>query len=135
VSVNGSHERRVLVVEDDADSRELLTELLAGELPEAGVEAVVSAEEALLRADAGAPLDAVVTDQTLPGLTGAELATRLKARPSPPVVVLVTGHSHVEGAEACDAMLAKPLDIDRLSSTIRELWRQREAAEQPQPQA
>lgn len=124
------------MVEDDADSRELLTELLAGELPEARVESVTSAEDALLRTQSEPPLDAVITDQTLPGLTGSELATRVKALPSPPVVVLVTGHAYVEGAEACDAVLAKPLDIDRLSSTIRTLWREaEEAAQQAQPGA
>lgn len=111
----------VLIVEDDPDSRELLTELLAAELPEAEVSSVVSAEDAL-RFIEGRHVDAVVTDHTLPGMSGVDLAVRLGARDPRPGLILVSGHSTVEGSERFDAMIGKPLDIAQLSSTLRQLF-------------
>jgi len=111
----------VLIVEDDPDSRELLTELLAGELPEAEVSSVGSAEEALLLLE-GRSVDAVITDHTLPGMSGVELADQLAKRVPRPGLILVSGHSTVEGSDRFDAMIGKPLDIAQLASTLRQLF-------------
>lgn len=68
--------------------------------------------------------DIVVTDQTMPGLTGIELGRRmLELRPGLPVL-LCTGFSETvteETARAAGmaAFLTKPIDPDRLARTVR----------------
>lgn len=67
--------------------------------------------------------DIVITDQTMPELTGFDLAQELfKIRPDIPVI-MVTGHSHtVDEKKAKEAgikdFLMKPLDIDILAESI-----------------
>lgn len=70
----------VLLVEDDADTRELLAFQLSRLLPDARVRAFADAFAALV--DAGRePPDALVTDLRLPGLDGAAMLRSLLARP------------------------------------------------------
>jgi signal transduction histidine kinase/CheY-like chemotaxis protein len=70
--------------------------------------------------------DAVVTDQTMPGLTGTELAKKLmEIRPGLPVI-LCTGYSEVVSAEIAKAMgiaeyLTKPVDFEKLKRIIIQL--------------
>ncbi|NPT55836.1 hybrid sensor histidine kinase/response regulator [Paraburkholderia elongata] len=105
---------RVLLVEDDADSRDALSDLLGA----LGLDctAVASAEEAL-------PLvpeqrfDVLLTDLTLPGMSGDNLA-RAVLRQRPDIhVLLVSGYG--KSAEIGDTipgarLLGKPLDISQL---------------------
>lgn len=69
--------------------------------------------------------DLVLTDQTMPGLTGADLAQQVKEiRPDLPVI-LCTGYSqHVSKKTAqqygIEAYCMKPLQINELSRTLRE---------------
>ncbi|HTY69326.1 MAG TPA: PAS-domain containing protein [Alphaproteobacteria bacterium] len=84
-------ETRVLVVDDEA----LLAELAANVLRRAGyeVEAFTDPAAALgrLRSDPLA-FDIVVTDQTMPGMTGLELVEQLRPlRPDLPIIIC-TGH-------------------------------------------
>jgi len=118
---------RVLLVEDDQDSRELLAEVLG----EAGYEVLPAASgEAGLRALAEQSFDVVVTDLGMPGAGGLEVARAAKAiAPSVPVVV-VTGFSERDDlAEArgreIDAVLEKPFDPDDLSRAVAEVARGR----------
>lgn len=70
--------------------------------------------------------DVVVTDQTMPGLTGVELAKKLIAlRPGLPVV-LCTGYSEIVSAEIAKSMgvaeyLTKPVDFEKLKRIILRL--------------
>lgn len=109
---------RVLIVEDDTDSRELLAELLQGELPGSRVETSPHAEAALQKVPSFDPT-VVVSDLTLPGMDGAALCRELRARENAPGVILVTGHSDAENLDGFDAVLAKPLDIEDLASAVR----------------
>ncbi|MCK8504036.1 MULTISPECIES: response regulator [Myxococcus] len=113
----GAERIKVLLVEDDADSRELLAELLEFDFD------VVTASDGLsgLRAFESTHPDVVVTDESLPGLTGTELARRVKARSAHTRVILVSGYTQVDGAEHCDLMLRKPIDVERLSSAVGRL--------------
>ncbi len=81
---------RVLVVDDEEDVQQTVPELLRA----CGYEVRVakSGDEAL-QACAADPVDVVLADVVMPGMTGIELARRLKgANPELPVV-LMTGHS------------------------------------------
>jgi CheY-like chemotaxis protein len=107
---------KVLLVEDDGDSRELLAELLEVEYD------VITAADGLagLEAfEAGHP-DVVVTDESLPGMCGTELAHEVKARAPKAGVILVSGFTHLE-AEYCDMVLSKPIDVERLSAAVESL--------------
>ncbi|MFY2561305.1 response regulator [Corallococcus terminator] len=113
----GAKRIKVLLVEDDGDSRELLAELLEFEFD------VVTAADGLagLRAFESELPDVVVTDESLPGLHGTELARRVKARAPHTRIILVSGYTHVDGAEHCDLVLRKPIDVERLSSAVGRL--------------
>jgi PAS domain S-box-containing protein len=71
-----------------------------------------------------AQFDLVVTDQTMPGLTGMQLAQKiLEIRPDTPIV-LCTGHSEAvtpEGAQAAGIrkLLMKPVNKTLFATTIR----------------
>ena len=99
--VNTIRGRRVLVVDDDVDTRELAGEALM----QAGVQvtAVASAEEALAAVRAEPP-DAIVADIGLPVVSGYDLMRQLRADPRlagiPAVALTAYG-----GAEARDAAL------------------------------
>ncbi len=114
-SVAGS---RILVVDDDASIRALLREVL-----EASAFVVDTCEDgaaALARfEETGTRYAAVVSDQTMPGLTGDLLARELLARQPGLPVFLCTGFSDrvdetTAQAIGVHALLTKPLDLDGL---------------------
>lgn len=68
--------------------------------------------------------DVVVTDQTMPHMTGLQLVEQLRARRADIPVVLCTGFSaHVDAAEATrraiDAFTPKPLGMSSLARSVR----------------
>lgn len=116
---------RILLVEDDQDSRELLAEVLA----DSGHEVVAAATGAEgLRLLAERSIDVVVTDFGMPGMGGLEVARAAKAiAPSVPVVV-ITGYTEREDLSLArgreiDALVEKPFDPDDLGRAIAEVAR------------
>jgi PAS domain S-box-containing protein len=104
----------VLLVEDDAPSREAMVELLASfGLP---CTAVASAEEALALAPT-LHYDILLSDLILPGLSGAALARTLRHTQADLRVLLISGYGeHAVIGEAIPGarLLSKPFDIDAL---------------------
>ena len=123
---------RVLVVDDEADARTAVADLLAHDGFE--VETAGDAFKALTKLEEFEP-DIVVSDLRMPGMDGLELMERLGASPNPPRFVLLTGVTEV--ATAVHAMrrgaadyLTKPVDGDELVVTVqRQLEHQRELVE------
>lgn len=118
---------RVLVVDDEPDSREVLRRLLrrAG----ADVEAAGSADEAMELAGRSS-LDAIVSDIAMPGVDGYELVRRLREtetfregrRPVVAVSAFVRPEDRARSRVAgFDEHLAKPLDPDELIRLLRHL--------------
>jgi CheY-like chemotaxis protein/two-component sensor histidine kinase len=114
VSTNsaGSPGRRVLVVEDVDLSRRVLTRLLTAEGCE--VQQARDAEEALQMWSEGS-FDLVLTDQRMPGLTGAALCRRLRGRGFSGPIALAAGVDDADlRAEVADLLdvvvLRKPVD-------------------------
>src|SRR5207237_10449263 len=114
-----STEKRVpiLVVDDDGDIRLALEMILQYQGFE--VWTAKDGDEALKRLDAeeqaGRKPGLVMTDLKMPGLDGMALLERIAARPSPPPVVMISGHGDV--APAVEAVTRgaptfpeKPLD-------------------------
>src|SRR5262245_41526211 len=97
---------KVLLVEDDSDTRELLQELLAETFD---VRHAANGEEALSLALLDPP-QILLTDHLLPGLEGTELAKLFKLAFPHVRVILVSGYSAGLDTSACDEVLPKPID-------------------------
>ncbi len=82
---------RILLVEDNADHRELMSLALTGHDPAWQVEEVASGEEALRRLAEGEGGDLVFLDHSLPGRDGLEVLEEIQRGEAPPPVVMVTG--------------------------------------------
>jgi CheY-like chemotaxis protein len=108
---------RVLVVDDEAEVRQAIAELLMEEGHEVTVAA--DAAEALSRLRAGPAPDLVLTDLRMPGMNGWELATAIKARYPGVRVGLITGclaqlPPTPSQQAAVDFVLEKPVDFQSL---------------------
>ena len=116
--------RRILVVEDQEDNRQILRVLLSSagyDMTEAtdGQAAVVSA-----LAD---PPDLILMDIQLPGIDGYEATRRIRAIPALAKVPIIAVTSYaLSGDEAktraagCDGYVAKPFSPRQLLAKIRE---------------
>ena len=107
--------RRILIVDDDPHLRQFLTEVIG----HAGYETLTagSGEEALQLISKGEP-DMALLDITMPGMTGLELASRLKESTTVPFMFLsaVDDSESARQAAAHGAVgyLVKPVDAARL---------------------
>jgi CheY-like chemotaxis protein len=116
----GPRPLRVLVVEDDANTREATRELL--ELLDAQVLAVDSAQAAL-DLIAKQLFDVLLTDVRMPGMSGLDLARAAK-RVQPRVhVVLASGYGAGIATELGDdlngaTLLPKPFNFDQLEQAV-----------------
>ena len=82
---------RILLVEDNADHRELMSLALTGHDPTWQVNEVESGEEALRRLAEGEAYDVVFLDYSLPGRDGLEVLKEIRRGEAPPPVLMVTG--------------------------------------------
>ena len=122
-------EGRVLFVDDNESIVSVAAELLAHLGYEA--EVYVDPREALAAFEkAPYGYDLVITDVTMPGMTGMELARRVKdIRPDIPLALL-TGYSDLVDQDSAmavgaNALLYKPLDLHELGSVLAELLKER----------
>jgi CheY-like chemotaxis protein len=122
---------RVLLVDDE----EILALLGQKSLTYLGYDvAVYTSSVKVLEAFRRAPLrfDLVITDQTMPHLTGERLVWEMRhIRPDIPII-LCTGYSHSMSAEKAqalgvDAFLMKPLVMRDLAQAIRQVLTRRPA--------
>ena len=112
---------RVALVDDEPHVRATLGEHLQG-LGYA-VSAFPSAEAALDMLERGAPLDALVTDLSMPGMDGLSLAHSVRARrPSLPIILL-TGFADPATEQRARGvhLLRKPTTGDELAATLAKL--------------
>jgi two-component system sensor histidine kinase/response regulator len=124
----------ILVADDDAGNRTLLTELLrhAGH----SVTTVLDGREAIA-AIAKETFDVVIMDEEMPGMTGLE-ATRAILQRTPaghkrPIIVGISGNSTPEDEARCleagmDAFFAKPLRAAELFGLLAVLARRHQPA-------
>jgi two-component system sensor histidine kinase EvgS len=113
--------RKVLLVDDDAVSLELMAILLAHE-----------GHQVLRANDAGAALDLLVSDKTgrpdvllvdlqMPGVSGGQLAEKVRALGSPGPLLLAMSASEAQRQQllAFDGFLLKPLAVDDLRQALK----------------
>ena len=115
---------RVLLVEDHADTRQMYAEFLrlSFEVLEAR-----TGDEAMSIVEQQKP-DVIVTDVSLPGISGLELAAQVRARPAlqRTPIVCVSGYGGDEFEEqarqaGCSRTLLKPCLPDDLVRTITDV--------------
>ena len=112
---------RILVVDDEADIREVLRRRLArdGHQVEEAADGV-----AALEAFERAGFDCVITDLHMPRMGGVELVRRIKERSPQAVALILTGFGTLDAAmeamrQGCDDFLLKPLDnLDIIAHAI-----------------
>ncbi|HEY8505862.1 MAG TPA: ATP-binding protein [Gemmataceae bacterium] len=114
---------RVLVIEDDAEARANLRDILG--LDGHRVETAATAGEALGRGD-WPGFDVIVLDRRLPDADGVDLLPRLLRLAPRAAVVVVTGHPDVRGAVAAlrsgaADYIPKPIDAGELRARLGEL--------------
>ena len=107
----------VLVVDDDALIAMNMVDILT-DLGHSVIEAF-SGREALDILKSGAPVDAIITDYAMPGMSGVELGRQARAlRPGLPVM-LATGYADLpEEVEDGFPRLEKPFDERRLAESL-----------------
>lgn len=113
---------RILYIDDDLDSQRLVRRLL-----EAEGYAVTVAEDGLTALDLARQVRPalVLTDINISGMTGHEVATRLKEMPETrhaPVIALTAATLATDRDRAlvagCDGYITKPIDVDTLPQQI-----------------
>ncbi len=114
--------KRVLIVEDNADSRETLHDLLR--LWGHCVEVAEDGAEGVRKAIASQPEVAIV-DIGLPGISGYDVAQEVRKNSDPQRIFLIalTGYGQPEDRRRAleagfDAHLLKPVDLDKLSRLL-----------------
>jgi CheY-like chemotaxis protein len=125
----------ILVVEDDADNREMLVEYLQARQLE--VHAAPDGATALALAEALHPR-VILMDLAMPKLDGLETTRRLRANASvrDATIVMVTARVFPTDRQAafragCNFFVPKPYDVDALATFVAGLLH----ASRPEPQA
>ena len=116
---------RILYVDDDKDSRELVGTMLHFADPSYEVAAIESSEEAISLM-AKQSFDLFIIDYALPEITGVELCRYIrKNNPDKPIMFLTAmayPADREEGLKAgADEYLVKPNDVERIIETVNRL--------------
>ncbi len=128
--VNGSQseftdDRAIIgIVDDEPMIRTLIRSVL--EIQGYHIQEATSAIEALEQWNTtDSPLDLLITDIRMPGLTGTELARRFRQQRPVLPVIFISGYSGETpmdlGDEQMTAFLAKPFPLPELSRAVRRL--------------
>tara|TARA_R110002110_G_scaffold85816_2_gene223552 strand:- start:137955 stop:138314 length:360 start_codon:yes stop_codon:yes gene_type:complete len=114
----------ILIVDDEPEATATLSKFL--ETRGYQTETAANGSEALERVRA-IQYDVVMTDLRMPGMDGADFLARVRLeQPELPVVVM-TGHTNLEGQDdvwaraGVQAVLQKPLNLREVSEIIHEL--------------
>ena len=110
---------RVLIVDDDFEVRDFMPKLLPGHI----ADTAESGDEALEKMR-GAAYDLVITDWVMSGMSGLELAEKVKQKSPDTTVVLITGWEFkgtpADDSDAVDLVLSKPFDSIKLNRALQQ---------------
>ena len=120
----------VLVIDDDADTRANLRDIL--ELDGYFVETAASAAETLQR-DTWPSISAVLLDRKLPDSSAEELLPRLKQLAPDAAIIIVTGYADLEGAisairQGAADYITKPINPDLIRNRLAGVAEQKRLA-------
>lgn len=111
---------RLLVVDDSADTRELLQRILSSQ----GYEVLGAGDVAkALKLLEGTKIDLVITDLKMPGASGLDLVRHIRENLKESEVMMITGYPSVEGAVAAvksgaEGYLPKPFTHEELLDAV-----------------
>ncbi|KAF2960305.1 response regulator [Thermotoga sp. 38H-to] len=113
--------KRILVVDDEPNIRELLKE----ELQEEGyeVDTAENGEEALKKFFSG-NYDLVILDIEMPGISGLEVAGEIRKKKKDAKIILLTAYSHYRSdlsSWAADEYVVKSFNFDELKEKVKKL--------------
>ncbi len=113
------NKHRVLIVDDEPSVRESLRMVLKDRYQ---VLSATSGQEGLDLLDAETP-DVVLLDILMPGMDGLEILERMRERPAPPQVIMVTATKTVKTAVTAMKLgafhyITKPFDVEELLVTV-----------------
>lgn len=119
-NVGGLKMPKVLVVDDDEAIRDTLYELLSEEYL---CQTAETAEKAFARLEADA-YDVVLTDISMPGLSGLELLGQVRQRfPETPVIIIsgISDQEHAQGLIKLGAFdfLLKPFKLEVVENSVK----------------
>lgn len=118
-----SKPRRILVVEDEEDIRELLAELLGSSLENVVMETRPDGPSAL-RAIAANPPDLIITDFKMPGMNGLELLAHVRLQLPNVPAILITAFPDLDIAVRAinearvQSFLQKPIDPQQVVRVV-----------------
>ena len=118
--------KTVMVVDDDEMMRTLLRRMLARMKITSLIEARGGAQALLQLEQAAAPCDLIISDWTMPGMTGIELFDRVHALKPDLPFLLLTGRADAESMIAAKragvpAYIVKPISPDELKAKVSRL--------------
>lgn len=129
--INGENNKlkRILLIDDEDQIRRIITKALSL----VGYEAysACNGEEALaLLTDE--PVDLIILDMNMPGLSGVDLMERIHRNWPEIMVIVLTGHASVESAIAAVKITAvdyllKPVSVHQIINSISTAFQKREA--------
>ncbi|ABQ47436.1 MULTISPECIES: response regulator [Thermotoga] len=113
--------KRILVVDDEPNIRELLKE----ELQEEGyeIDTAENGEEALKKFFSG-NYDLVILDIEMPGISGLEVAGEIRKKKKDAKIILLTAYSHYRAdlsSWAADEYVVKSFNFDELKEKVKKL--------------
>ena len=120
---------RMLYVEDNAELRDIFQEMLEGNQRE--VVACATAEEALVLWQAS-EFDVLVSDISLPGMSGTDLARRVLALNPERWVVLCSGYAYGDALRTLGPRvraLSKPFELEDLDRLMDEIHMSQDSAQ------
>src|SRR5262249_43647782 len=122
----------VLVIDDDADTRANLRDIL--ELDDYHVETAGTVAEALHR-DNWPAFAAIMLDRKLPDGSAEDLRPRLKQLAPEAAIIIVTGYADLEGAitairQGAADYLTKPINPDLIRTRLKHVAERKRAAEE-----
>ncbi len=132
---------RILVVDDDRASRELMVKVLSQVLGPDGpvIEALADGSEAIARARAwpmvAKPIDLVVSDIRMVEADGLQVLKALRQESPGTPVILVTAFGNVDGAvdairQGAFDYFSKPYEVDQIKLVVSRALQQKKLAEE-----
>lgn len=119
-----SHFRKILIVDDEEDIRDIISDILIENSYE--VEMASSAFEAMEKLKHG-DFDLLLTDIEMPGIKGHELIRKVvdEFNPSPKMIIISAGVSYLskETKDLVQGELAKPFSEADLLSVVDSVWK------------
>ncbi len=114
--------KRVLVVDDEPDTRDLIWDILSDEGYE--VDLCANGEQALTTLERK-QFDLILADIKMPGMSGMELLTKVHAIAPDAKVILMTAYASLDTAiqavrEQAFDYLKKPFDLDQFRQRVQE---------------